>query len=168
MKKSVIFLLSGALFLFAMSCSKDSRTTTLRVNMTDAPLDAEEVNIDLQAVRVKFTDDTTGWTDLAAVPGVYNLLGLQNGLDTLIGQGTVPAGMLKEIRLVLGNNNTIKVNGQTYPLTIPSGAESGLKLKVNRNLSAPMDSLLIDFDAALSIFQEGTDDYKLKPVLKIK
>src|SRR5690242_1143063 len=123
MKKSVIFLLSGT-FLLAMACSKESRTTTLKVNLTDAPMDAEEVNIDLQAVRVKFTDDSTGWTDLSATPGVYNLLGLQNGLDTLIGQGTVPAGMLREIRLVLGNNNSIKVNGQTYPLTVPSGAES--------------------------------------------
>lgn len=167
MKKSVLFLLFGTILL-AMACSKESRTTTLKVNLTDAPMDAEEVNIDLQSVRVKFSDDSTGWTDLASTPGVYNLLGLQNGLDTLIGQGTVPAGMLKEIRLVLGNNNTIKVNGQTYPLTIPSGAESGLKIKVNRNLAAPLDSLLIDFDAALSVHQDGTGDYKLRPVLQIK
>ena len=132
------------------------------------PLDAEEVNIDLLAVRVNFSNDSSGWTDLTAVPGVYNLLGLQNGLDTLVASGTVPAGNLKEIRLVLGSNNTIKVNGQVYPLTIPSGSESGLKIKVNKRLSAPMDSLLVDFDAALSIFQEGTGDYKLKPVLKIK
>jgi hypothetical protein len=167
MKKTVFFLLFGA-FLLAMACSKDNRTTTLKVNLTDAPMDAEEVNIDLQAVRVKFTNDSTGWIDLTAVPGVYNLLGLQNGLDTLIGAGVVPAGMLREIRLVLGNNNTIKVNGQTYPLTIPSGAESGLKIKVNRNLSAPLDSLLIDFNAALSVHDEGTGNYTLRPVLQIK
>lgn len=167
MKKTVIFLLSGTILL-AMACSKESRTTTLKVNLTDAPMDAEEVNIDLQAVRVKFTDDSTGWADLNAVPGVYNLLGLQNGLDTLIGQGSVPAGMLREIRLVVGSNNTIKISGQTYPLTIPSGAESGLKIKVNRNLAAPLDSLLIDFDAALSVHQEGTGNYKLRPVLQIK
>lgn len=167
MKKSVLFLLFGTILL-AMACSKESRTTTLKVNLTDAPVDAEEVNIDLQSVRVKFSDDSTGWTDLASTPGVYNLLGLQNGLDTLIGQGTVPAGMLKEIRLVLGNNNTIKVNGETFPLTVPSGSESGLKIKVNRNLAAPLDSLLIDFDAALSIHEEGTGSYTLRPVLHIK
>jgi len=167
MKKSVIFLLFGT-FLLAMACSKESGTTTLRVNLTDAPIDAEEVNIDLKAVRVNFSNDSSGWTDLTSVPGVYNLLGLQNGLDTLIGQGTVPAGMLKEIRLVLGDNNTIKVNGQTYPLTVPSGAESGLKIKVNRNLAAPLDSLLIDFNAALSVHEEGTGNYKLRPVLQIK
>lgn len=167
MKKTVLFLLLLSIVTF-FSCSKQSNTTTLKVNLTDAPLDAEEVNIDLQAVRVKFSDDSSGWTDLSAVPGIYNLLALQNGLDTLIGQGTVPAGYLREIRLVLGDNNTIKVNGQTYSLTIPSGSESGLKIKVNRNLSAPLDSLLIDFDAALSIHEEGTGNYKLRPVLQIK
>lgn len=167
MKKSVLSVLLLSIVII-MSCSKENRTTTLKVNLTDAPMAAEEVNIDLQAVRVNFSNDSSGWTDLAAVPGVYNLLGLQNGLDTLIGQGTVPAGMLKEIRLVLGSNNTIKVDGQVYPLTIPSGSESGLKIKVNKNLAAPLDSLLIDFDAALSVHQEGTGDYKLRPVLKIK
>lgn len=167
MKKTVLSALLLSIVTI-MSCSKESRTTTLKVNLTDAPTAAEEVNIDLLAVRVNFSNDSSGWTDLAAVPGVYNLLGLQNGLDTLIGQGTVPAGMLKEIRLVLGNNNTIKVDGQTYPLTIPSGSESGLKIKVNKNLAAPLDSLLIDFDAALSIHMEGTGDYKLRPVLKLK
>lgn len=167
MKKTVLSVLLLSIVTI-ISCSKESKTTTLKVNLTDAPTAAEEVNIDLQAVRVKFTDDSTGWTDLSAVPGVYNLLDLQNGIDTLIGQGSVPAGLLKEIRLVLGNNNTIKVGGQTYPLTIPSGSESGLKIKVNKSLAAPLDSLLIDFDAALSIHQEGTGDYKLRPVLKIK
>ena len=167
MKRSIVLSLLASIALF-MSCSKDATTTTLKINLTDAPLDAEEVNIDLLGVRVNFSGDSSGWTDLTAVPGIYNLLGLQNGLDTLIASGTVPAGNLKEIRLVLGSNNTIKVNGQVYPLTIPSGSESGLKLKINKNLSAPLDSLLVDFDAALSIHEEGTGDYKLRPVLRIK
>jgi hypothetical protein len=167
MKKTVLSALLLSIITI-MSCSKESRTTTLKVNLTDAPTEAEEVNIDLQAVRVNFSNDSSGWTDLSAVAGVYNLLGLQNGVDTLIGQGTVPAGMLKEIRLVLGNNNTIKVGGQTYPLTVPSGSESGLKIKVNKNLAAPLDSLLVDFDAALSIHQDGNGNYILRPVLKIK
>lgn len=167
MKKSMIlFAVLG--FTLVIACKKENRTTTLKVNLTDAPMEAEEVNIDLKAVRVNFADDSSGWSDLSAVPGIYNLLDLQNGLDTMIATGTVPAGYLKEIRLVLGSNNTIKVNGEVYPLTIPSGSESGLKLKVNKSLAAPLDSLLIDFDAALSIHQEGTGDYKLKPVLKIK
>ena len=167
MKRTFVLSLIASIVLF-VACSKDATTTTLKVNLTDAPLDAEEVNIDLLAVRVNFSNDSSGWTDLTAVPGVYNLLGLQNGLDSLVASGTVPAGNLKEIRLVLGSNNSIKINGQVYPLIIPSGSESGLKLKVNKKLSAPMDSLLVDFDAALSVHEEGTGDYKLRPVLRIK
>ena len=167
MKRIFVLSLLASVLLIAACDKQDEDSTVLKINMTDAPLDAEEVNIDLQAIRVNFTGDDEGWTDLTAVPGVYNLLALQN-LDTLVAQGTVPVGMLKEIRLVLGSNNSIKINGQVYPLTIPSGSESGLKIKVNKKLTAPLDSLLVDFDAALSIHQEGTNDYKLRPVIRIK
>jgi hypothetical protein len=68
----------------------------------------------------------------------------------------------------LGNDNSIKIGTVVYPLTIPSGSESGLKIKVNKKLHASIDSLLIDFDAALSIMLTGNGEYKLKPVLKIK
>ncbi len=84
-----------------------------------------------------------------------------------ISEGTFPTGKVKEIRLVLGNDNSIKVGGNTYPLTVPSGSESGLKLKIDKNISGPIDSLVIDFDAALSVHEEQ-DGYKLRPVLKIK
>jgi hypothetical protein len=72
------------------------------------------------------------------------------------------------VRFVLGNDNSIKIDSIVYPLTIPSGSESGLKIKLNKQLNATLDSLVIDFDAALSILQTGTGEYKLKPVLKIK
>jgi hypothetical protein len=104
---------------------------------------------------------------LETTPGIYNLLGLQNGVDTLIAQGSFPSDVVKEIRLVLGDRNSIKANGQTYFLTIPSGAESGLKIKLSKKLQANLETLLIDFDAALSIKQEA-EVYKLRPVLRIK
>lgn len=157
------------LFIVFSSCKKDSSShSTLKVRLTDAPADYQEVNIDLQNINVKLSDDSESWVELEAVPGIYNLLGLQNGVDTLIGTEILPKGIVKEIRLVLGSDNTIKVNGITYPLVIPSGSESGLKIKVDKKLEADVETLLIDFDAALSIHEEGTGDYKLRPVLKIK
>ena len=153
--------------MFFVACKKDSHTSTGQVKMTDAPADYQEVNIDLKDVKVNFNGDTAGWVSLQAKPGVYNLLGLQNGLDTLIGQGTFPTNTLNEVRLILGDNNTIKVNDQTYPLTIPSGAESGLKIKVNRKLDATLETIVIDFNAGLSVTQEP-DGYKLRPVITVK
>ena len=170
MKSKIRFFSALAVVLFVAfsACQKDSGgESTLRVRLTDAPVDYQEVNIDLKAINVKFSDDSA-WVALDAIPGIYNLLGLQNGVDTLIGTKTFPTSTVKEIRLVLGQDNTIKVNDAVFPLTIPSGSESGLKIKINKKLTAPIETLIIDFDAALSVHEEGTGDYKLRPVLKIK
>lgn len=158
------------------SCSKDDSsekaTSTLQIRMTDGPTYLDEVNVDIREVNVKFSDDTSstkGWVSMPTNAGVYNLLGLQNGVDTLLATLVVPQETIKEIRFVLGPNNSIKDTfGVVYPLTIPSGSESGLKIKINKKLAASLETVLIDFDAALSIFQTGTGEYKLKPVLKIK
>ena len=161
-------MISAALIV---GCKKEESngTTDLRIRMTDAPFNASEVNVDIRQVRVNFGNDSaSGWIDLDTHAGVYNLLDLSNGIDTLIAHDTVQTGTLRQIRFVLGDENDITINGVNYPLTIPSGSESGLKINFNKRLNAGLDSLLIDFDAALSIIQTGNGEYKLKPVLKIK
>ncbi len=173
MKKIALFLSVLALLVAVVfiACSKDNSdaNTTIKVRLTDNPVNAEEVNVDIRLVSVKFSDDSIhGWVDLNTYAGVYDLLGLQNGVDTLLAVGVIPTNVVKEIRFVLGTNNSIRVAGVTYPLTIPSGSESGLKIKLNKKLNGTLDSLLIDFDAALSIHQTGVGVYQLKPVLKIK
>jgi hypothetical protein len=168
-----LFTVIVVIGIVLVACSRDnsSGSTTLRVRMTDAPVAADAVNVDIEEVRVKFrdgADSTDGWMNLNTNAGIYDLLGLTNGVDTLLAVGVVPTSMVKEIRFILGSDNTIEVGGVVYPLTIPSGSESGLKIKVNKKLNGSLDSLLIDFDAALSIHQTGTGAYQLKPVLKIK
>lgn len=167
-RNNLFILLSLSIAGLFSACKKENSNSTLQVKLTDNPAAYQEVNIDLIGVSVKLSKDTTKWVELEPVVGVYNLLGLQNGLDTLIGTLTLPTAIVKEIRLVLGPNNTIKVNDTIYPLTIPSGDESGLKIKVSKKLEATIETLIIDFDAALSIKEEGPGVYKLKPVLKIK
>ena len=157
------------IFMSGISCRKSSNSTTdLRIHLTDNPYNAVEVNIDIQLVRVNFRDDSTGWVNLDTRAGIYNLLNFQNGIDTVIAQATVPTNTVKEIRFILGSHNSIKIDSVVYPLTIPGGSESGLKIKLQRMLNAHIDSLRVDFDAALSILQTGTGEYKLKPVLKFK
>ncbi len=171
MKNTILFFalaLTTGVF-YACQKSAEGTTPTLKVNLTDNPFNAQQVNIDLKEVRVNYSgDSTSGWTTLNTTAGVYNLLALQNGVDTTIATGGVPGGQVKEIRFVLGNNNSIMIDSVVHPLTIPSGAESGLKLKINKQISGSLDSLLIDFDAALSVHQTGNGKYMLKPVLKLK
>ena len=157
-----------------VSCTKDnsSDSSTLQIRLTDGPTNLVEVNVDIREINVKFSDDssgTNGWISMPTNARVYNLLGLQNGVDTLLASLVLPKDTVKEIRFVLGPNNTVKDSaGAIFPLVIPSGAQSGLKIKVSKKLSATLETLIIDFDAALSVKKEGTGDYKLRPVLKIK
>jgi len=175
MKKSLIPLIILAVSVAGFeSCKKDNgnESAQVQIRLTDAPAAFQEVNVDIQSVRVKFRNDdndsTKNWVDFTTRAGVYNLLALQNGVDTLLGTGTLPERQVKEIRLILGPNNSIKDNGVTYPLIIPSGAESGLKIKFNKSLNADLNTIIVDFDAALSVRQTSSGEYRLHPVLKIK
>ena len=154
--------------LFA-SCSKDENSdgkTPVKVRMTDAPLDVDAVLIDLLEVNIKMEEE--GWVTLNTNAGIYNLLDFSNGKDTVIANDTLPSGAVKEIRLVLGENNHVVVDGDTFALTIPSGSSSGLKIKFDGTFTAnQLAEIKIDFDAAMSIKKENSGDYKLRPVIRI-
>lgn len=175
MKNKILPLALAALSILGYSsCSKnnDDAPSTLQVRLTDAPTALEQVNIDIQNVSIKYRDDdkdsTLNWVNLTTTAGVYNLLALQNGIDTLIATGVVPERQIKEIRFILGPNNTVKNNGTVYPLTIPSGGSSGLKIKFSKKLATGVNPLLIDFDAAMSVSQNGSGAYFLRPVIRVK
>jgi hypothetical protein len=60
------------------------------------------------------------------------------------------------------------VGGQSYPLTTPSGQQSGIKLNIHAALKAGVVyRLWIDFDASRSIVAAGNSGkYLLKPVIR--
>lgn len=162
-KWSMILLLAIPFLLF--SCEKSTGTATMRARLTDAPGDFEAVNIDVQEVKVY--SDANGWQNLATDAGIYNLLEFNNGMDVIIADGSLPAGNVSQMRMVLGTNNSVKVDGQTYPLTVPSGAESGLKFNIHENLQAGVHyEVWIDFDAGRSVVLTGSGTYSLKPVIR--
>ena len=165
--KNLLFSLLLTICSIAFFSCKKNDTSNLQVNLTDAPADFDEINVDIKQVQVNLFDDSTGWVSLNTNAKVYNLLSLQNGVQTALASGDLPTGMVKKIRLILGSENTIVVNSVSLPLIIPSGSESGLKIDLNKKLSSTIENIVIDFDAALSVKQEH-DGYKLRPVLKIK
>lgn len=142
----------------------------VQVMLTDAPGDYQEVNIDIQEVQIHSEggDSSSGWVSLNVVSGVYNLLTLTNGLDTLLGEADVPEGRISQIRLILGDSNSVMVDSVLMPLTVPSGQQSGLKLNVHADLDAGFTYVFtLDFDAARSIVLRGNGTYALKPVIRV-
>ena len=160
-------LMSGTLFF--NSCKEDdnvSGDSFLSVRMTDTTADYDSVIIDIQAVEIK-TASASGIM-LNVNPGMYNLLDFSNGNDTLIASANVPAGLVTQIRLILGSNNYVVIGGVRFDLTTPSAQQSGLKLNLHTNLVAGIDyTLLLDFDAGRSIVTTGSGSYILKPVIRV-
>jgi hypothetical protein len=164
MKKMIGFFI-GSLFLLACA---DDQTARLDVRLTDAPGDFEEVNIDIQEVQINATDSQNkGWKSLEIKKGVYNILELTNGIDTLLSSTELPVGRVSQIRLILGTNNTVKVDGVIKELDTPSGQQSGLKVNLQATLIEGITyTITLDFDAARSIVQRGNGTFGLKPVIR--
>src|SRR4051812_37423318 len=102
-KIMVATLLCSGLVLLN-SCDKKSGESMYKVRMTDAPAPYSQVNIDLRSVQVIGSKGTASLTTNA---GIYNILQLNNGLDTLIAYGALNVGTVQQVRLILGDNNTV-------------------------------------------------------------
>jgi hypothetical protein len=169
MKKILLMFAIIATAITVNSCDDDDSNSngnyTYKVHMTDDPGPFSEVNVDIQAVEITGSNGET--VVLNTNEGIYNLLDYANGVDTLIATSTLSDSRVEQIRLILGSENTVVVNGITYPLSTPSAEQSGLKLQIHQDLDADIDNMvLIDFDANASIIQTGNGTYKLKPVLR--
>lgn len=152
---------------------KDSspQTARLQIALTDAPTDdVSEVWVDIKDIQIN-ASDTGSWTSVPNVnTGVYNLMDLTNGRDTILADAEIPAGRINQLRLILGDNNyIIKTDGQKQMLTTPSAEESGLKLQVQSDLTGGvLYRLVLDFDVAKSIIKAGSSgNYILKPVIRV-
>jgi hypothetical protein len=170
MKKLLLIISILTTLTFFSSCGEETITLNgkynYKVRMTDAPGPYNQVNIDIRGVSI--IDGSGKTVNLATNSGVHNLLELTNGADMLLASSYLGNPEVKQIRLVLGSNNTVVANNISYPLDTPSADQSGLKIMVSQNLKADADNeILIDFDANASIVDTGNNTYKLKPVLRI-
>jgi hypothetical protein len=160
-----LFFVSLALFWACDKKENSSGLGRITVRLHDMPENFDSVIVQVTGVRVHVDD--YGWLDLNTEEGLYDLLELQNGVDTtIVPYQAIPAGMISQIRLILGSQNHVYLAGTAYPLELSSQDESGLKLNVHQYLSEDQDvALILDFDVSQSILQNGNGSYRLKPVI---
>ncbi|MFD2824959.1 DUF4382 domain-containing protein [Leeuwenhoekiella polynyae] len=179
-------LLAGILGL--SSCSDDDNnsssergTAKMAVRLVDAPGDYNNVFVDVEAVVVKYSDDfiddefdddddfilVDGELELDTDDEVYDLLELTGGAYAILADEDIPAGSISQVRLILGDDNTVVVDGETFPLQTPSAQQSGLKVQFNQTLEAGVVyTVVLDFNVEESIVEQGDGGYLLKPVIR--
>lgn len=172
--RQLTFLLAGALFMALTGCNgSGSSLTTMNLAVTDTPVDGA------QSVVVAFTG-----VDLMGPNGQQSFpFSTEKKIDLLQQQGTnsasllagvtIPAGNYQWIRLDIDTTNSyiITSTGAQYPLTIPSGSQTGLKLVSGFTVAqGNLADFVIDFNLRQSITlanTNGTPTYILNPALRL-
>lgn len=167
MRSLTIFIVIILSLVSACTGLDDGKQDPARVQiyLTDAPGDYQEVNIDVVSVRVIINDSLIS---LPTNAGKYNILDFVNGKDTLLVDDVIPAGYLSQIRLVLGEDNSVKRDNQLYSMKTPSAQQSGLKLNVHEDIQPGISyAYVLDFEADKSIVRTGNGRHQLKPVIRV-
>lgn len=170
----------GALAL-SVACSPANDTARLSpgrsglaVELVDAPTQqVREINVTIEKVTAHST--AAGWvTIFDQGPVTVDLLTLQTRVMQL-GFANLPQGKITQIRLYLtegGTQNVVLPDGTISPLKVPSGVQSGIKIKGPFELSAcDITTVTLDFDGHKSIWYHPTGnggDWILRPVIHTK
>jgi hypothetical protein len=184
--KKLKFILLSFIAISFYSCSNSESGTnavektapTISVRLVDAPGDFKAVNVEVVDVMIKMDDDNdddSGWTSLEAENEIINLLDFTGGISkVLVDRFAIPAGTLSQMRLVLGDGNTIVIENdleedEEFDLKTPSAQQSGLKLKVNAVIEEGYAyDFILDFDVEKSVVIAGNSgNIILKPVLYV-
>jgi uncharacterized membrane protein YgcG len=167
-------LAAGAVALAGCGASSSSGNGILAVDLVDAPNpDVKGIVVTIDTVTAH--SEQAGWVTVAHGPITVDLLTLQD-VAMKLGEVSLPAGTITEVRLVLadgGPQYVLLADDSHAPLKTPSGAQSGEKLKGPFTVSAcSRHTLTIDFDGKNSIaFHETggpSPEFILRPVIHVK
>jgi hypothetical protein len=190
MSSCVVLMLTISLISCGGSDSP-AATGTLNIILTDAATSHQAVYVTINEVHVHH--ETGGWETLPELdlPQTVNLLELVNGVMLDLGIAELEAGHYNQMRLILEDseevpdfqdppdnnilgkphpyfNYLIDANNEDFPLKVPSGGNTGIKLVNGFDIVADRaNELHLDFDAHRSIVEKGNGNYGLKPTIKV-
>jgi hypothetical protein len=167
--------------------SKGKATVIFKV--TDAPFPAsqvEEAYVTVDWIKLlkagmeeEYTEEETESEEASFVlveleePATFNLLELRNGLTEVLAEMELPVGIYTEVRLHVIEAGILLKDGTAFPLKIPSGDSSGLKLKMKPELTlteGEVVEVLFDFDISRSFVMKGSINnilgFNFKPVVR--
>jgi hypothetical protein len=156
----------------------------IALRLTDAPFPLDSAaSIDVFVVRVEAKLESTteseaaasveanqassdGWITLATPNASFDLMDLQNGVSTFLGDAAVAAGTYHSIRLILDTDqssvtlkNNMTLTATSSPsIMFPSAGKTGIKVLLTTPVlvtEGETTSVLLDFDAEESFVLRG-------------
>ena len=176
------------LMLAGVACGSSTAEDigTLTLNITDAPVDAENISgvyIKINQIDVNKDGEWITLEDFVG-PQEYDLLELTGGEFALLGEFELEAGQYDQIRFILDITEQTQqspttpgsyvefTDESTEPLFVPSGGQTGYK--VVGSFTVPVNGdvdVTVDFDVRKALVKTGgqgpNQKYLLKPVLRL-
>ena len=157
-----------------------------RVLLTDAPFPYDSVaSVDVYVSRIEATvtfDTTSGgdWTLITAPRRRFNLLALQQGTTTLLGEGDLEVGAYRAVRMVINtdssgvrwiNGTAAEVNWQNHTGTeeLPLHALVEAAVPVHASVGSQVSTeIVLDFDVGRSFLFDffGTREFTFLPWIR--
>ncbi len=107
-------------------------------------------------------DQESSWVTILSEARTIDLTDLRNGRTDLLAQMAIPAGGYRKMRLMVTEGFVRLNDGREFPLTVPSGPQTGIKLHFNFTVEPDQETvLLLDVDisrAFLAIPSGHIDD----------
>jgi len=188
MRKLAAFAIgAAATMLGACDSTTGGNTGTLTLRMTDAPFPFSSVSrVDVFIVRVDARTGTTtdaeatneadmsNWTTVASPNAAINLLDLNGGKTTNLGQATLPTGTWNGFRLIIDpSKSSVTLTDGSHPSIVwPSASKTGIKVVLDApvSLTANGSVMVLDFDVGRSFVMRGNDirnnGLLFKPVIR--
>lgn len=143
----------------------------------------EHIWITIKEVQLHIASDPSenGWRTVATPNKKFDFLSLVNGLTAPLDLYALPAGHYTQIRLMLGDDvedcedcydgtipaNTIVINGETYPITIPSAWRTGIKCVRSIFIKeGEKTEICLAFDVFSAIHYSAAIGYMMKPAYR--
>lgn len=168
-RKILVYLLPMLLFAAFTSCESDDNGAAngrLVVHITDEPFPHDlvaEANVTINKVEVRRSDaaEDSPFLVLSEEVVSLNLLDLTNGITATLADLEVPVGEYNLVRLYVDEASVVLNNGDVYDLTVPSGAQTGIKVFVEPSIVVAGElttELLLDVDVNNSFVVQGNPD----------
>lgn len=150
--------------------------TTVRVLLTDAPADyIEAAMVDIGAVELIGDDGTIFPLSENGTDGLVDLLSLQNAATMLLADEMIPEGSYTQLRLIVQEAHVVLKEPYVFNdgshdmgLTVPSGAQTGIKLNLGAAgggdddgglvIGADGTVIVLDFDVSQSFVIQGNPE----------
>ena len=169
---------------FPVDSVKSVNVFVVRVDVKqDDASDSTTANTDATSTTVSTTEARDGWQTIAKPDSLIDLLTLQNGVSTALGQSSLQAGTYRAMRLVIDPDSssitlldgTVLTSKSTPGILFPSAAQSGIKVYFTQPLDVAANAtttVTADFDVGQSFVLRGSSimssGLSFKPVVRVK